>query len=436
MAKFSHLILCFGWILASFLFLPFVVRAQNPNPSMRDLLEQYRKTKDDTLKLKIALNHDPEGLEPLLAAAQDPDMKEAVAGGLGNYKDPRAVKVLTADLKDPSVSVRGRAALSLSFIADPDSAPALLEASHDPDPQVRDNAIEALNLLDVPGVVPALLKALKDPSTSVRITAAIGLKNRKGPEVVSGLLEAASDPDAGVRESVFPALAVQKDPRAVGPLAKAAKDKDPSVRAAAVESLGNLGDPKGLPAVLAAQKDPDANVIKQAQEAFPKFPPESYDQLKPQARFDLYCQMFPKMDFQGARQEEISLKLFQVVRLLKKKPATPEDYDRYMTRGKLAFKGIEDIDGFHKAMNEFRNAIHAAPWKPDPYYNMGLIREKEAEAIEKGMNCAGWDCEPKGDYGDAVRYMNLYLAGALKVPDAAKVKKLIYELEYKRDNAK
>jgi len=102
--------------------------------------------------------------------------------------------------------------------------------------------------------------------------------------------------------------------------------------------------------------------------------------------------------------------------------AIPEEAKRHMAGGIAALKIAKDVSGYKEAEKQFEKARTVAPWWADPYFNIGIIKEKTWKFY------FGFDAE-RG-YKSAVENLNLYLLAAPNAPDANAVRSKIYELEY------
>jgi tetratricopeptide (TPR) repeat protein len=110
-------------------------------------------------------------------------------------------------------------------------------------------------------------------------------------------------------------------------------------------------------------------------------------------------------------------KIIRHVQTMKPAPAIPEEAERYMVRGRTAFKGAKEARDFNDAAHEFKQALLYAPWLAEGYYNLGIIQDKA------------------GLYADAIKSLKFYLIAAPTAPDAQKVKELVYEIEYRQEKA-
>jgi tetratricopeptide (TPR) repeat protein len=99
---------------------------------------------------------------------------------------------------------------------------------------------------------------------------------------------------------------------------------------------------------------------------------------------------------------------------MKPAQAIPEEAVRRMARGTAAFKSATSSADFHDAVKEFEQAVLAAPWFADAYFNLGVAQDKA------------------GNYEAALRSLKLAQLAAL---DSREIKELIYEVEYRRDKA-
>lgn len=95
---------------------------------------------------------------------------------------------------------------------------------------------------------------------------------------------------------------------------------------------------------------------------------------------------------------------------IKPAPAIPEEVDRRMVRGAVAFKSATSASGYQDAAKEYEQATLTAPWYGDAYYNLGVAQDKA------------------GNYKATLRSLKLAL---LTSPDSKEMKALIYEVEYR-----
>lgn len=110
-------------------------------------------------------------------------------------------------------------------------------------------------------------------------------------------------------------------------------------------------------------------------------------------------------------------KIIRVAQKLDPAPAVPEEAKRFMARGRAAVKAAGDEQGFLKAAGEFKQALGLAPWLAEGYYNLGVVQDKA------------------GRYADAIQNLKLYLVAEPNAEDAAHVQDLIYEIEYRMEEA-
>ena len=99
---------------------------------------------------------------------------------------------------------------------------------------------------------------------------------------------------------------------------------------------------------------------------------------------------------------------------IKPAPAVPEEAERRMVRGAVAFKSATAVAGYQDAAKEYEQATLVAPWYGDAYYNLGVAQDKA------------------GNYKTALRSLKLAL---LTSPDSKEIKALIYEVEYRDEKA-
>jgi len=106
--------------------------------------------------------------------------------------------------------------------------------------------------------------------------------------------------------------------------------------------------------------------------------------------------------------------IINLAQQLKPAPAVPDAAERRMARGTEAFKEAKSTAEYQAAVKEFQQAILAAPWSADAYYNLGLAQDK-AE-----------------DYEGSLASLKL---AQLASPDSKDIKDLYYKVEYQRDKA-
>jgi tetratricopeptide (TPR) repeat protein len=120
-------------------------------------------------------------------------------------------------------------------------------------------------------------------------------------------------------------------------------------------------------------------------------------------------------DSEGSSTERrLREKIIRLARKIHPPPAVPEEAERHMARGRAAVKAAADEQGFTRAAQEFRKGLKAAPWLVDGYYNLGVVLDKA------------------GKHEEAIENLKLYLVA---VPDARDAKSLIYEIEYRKEEA-
>ncbi len=121
--------------------------------------------------------------------------------------------------------------------------------------------------------------------------------------------------------------------------------------------------------------------------------------------------------FQDPDNKELGKTVAKLAKAEKAKQGKPEDYDRHLEHGLMAFKDAQKPEDFAAVVTEFQAATDAAPWIADGWYNLGKAKEKA------------------GDYLGAQDDLKLYLLLAPKAKDAAAVRKSIYDLEYEAGKA-
>jgi len=120
----------------------------------------------------------------------------------------------------------------------------------------------------------------------------------------------------------------------------------------------------------------------------------------------------------GSSQErELQKEVIVLVRKMGRTPALPEEVDRHMARGESFVESGKSKGSFERAAREFREVTRLAPWLAQAHYNLGVVREKA------------------GRFDAARESYRMYLFAAPDAPDARKVKRLIYKIEARKEEA-
>jgi tetratricopeptide (TPR) repeat protein len=116
----------------------------------------------------------------------------------------------------------------------------------------------------------------------------------------------------------------------------------------------------------------------------------------------------------AAEQEQrLRERIVQIVRQLDPPPTIPEDANRHAAYAMTAFEDAKAPEDFDKAIAEWKEALGAAPWWAEAYFNLALVLEKREL------------------YAEAARNLQLYLLAKPDAEDAPVVQQKIYSLEYK-----
>lgn len=110
----------------------------------------------------------------------------------------------------------------------------------------------------------------------------------------------------------------------------------------------------------------------------------------------------------------LRVRLITLALTIRPLPATPDEAERRMIRGRTAFLAAKSAADYQDAAKEFEQAALAAPWYGDAYFNLGLSQYK-AERYEAALR-------------------SLKLA-QLVSPDSREIKTLIYEVEYRQEKS-
>ena len=100
----------------------------------------------------------------------------------------------------------------------------------------------------------------------------------------------------------------------------------------------------------------------------------------PREQLNQMVEQLQKTPTDNALREKI-IKLAQTV---KPAPAIPEEANRAFVRGNVFQKEAKDASGYELAITAYRDALRAAPWWGDAYFNLGIaleLAQKFDEAI-------------------------------------------------------
>lgn len=104
-------------------------------------------------------------------------------------------------------------------------------------------------------------------------------------------------------------------------------------------------------------------------------------------------------------------KYLPIVASKKRLPKVPDKAKRHMTRGQTILKNLKKKEGYAAVVAEFEQAVRAAPWWPEAYFNLALMQEKA------------------GDPTSAMRNLKFYLTAKPRARDAVAVRRKLIELE-------
>jgi hypothetical protein len=132
--------------------------------------------------------------------------------------------------------------------------------------------------------------------------------------------------------------------------------------------------------------------------------------------FAHYVDALAETEKYGAEDTRIREKAVRLGKTMSSPPAFPEEAMRRMVRGqtRLRMGGAGSMDA---AAAEMEEAVLAAPWWTDGYYNLSVVQEKA------------------GRYDRALRNLRLYLLGTPDSAESRAAQVKIYELEVKREEA-
>jgi hypothetical protein len=123
-------------------------------------------------------------------------------------------------------------------------------------------------------------------------------------------------------------------------------------------------------------------------------------------------------EYQKSPNKETADKVIKLAAAMDKLPAVPEEAREHFIKGSALFKEAKSPDDFKLVIDEFKQAVHAAPWWPDARYNYALAYESA------------------GQFDSAVTNLKHYLLFKLSAAEAREVQDKIYVLEAKAEKAK
>jgi HEAT repeat protein len=199
----------------------------------------------------------------------DLSLKMAVADGLGEIGDRKAVAILTHLYHHGEMLDRRIIINALSSATEPGAIAILSDAARQPDPALRMAAIKGLGRLGNRDAKPLLLLALSKGQVFERVTAAqalLLLGDNSGVAMLRTILNNRSDGNARAMAAV--ALGYAHDPASVPMLKQALVDQNIDVRLGAAAALTHYGDSGGVTYLRGAIRDPDQVTRRHAAQLF------------------------------------------------------------------------------------------------------------------------------------------------------------------------
>ena len=199
----------------------------------------------------------------------DLSLKMAVADGLGEVGDRKAVAILTHLYHHGETLDRRIIINALSSATEPGAIVILSEAARQSDPTLRMAAIKGLGRLGNRAAKPLLLLALSKGQVFDRVTAAealLLLGDNSGVAMLRKTLNDRSDGNARAMAAV--ALGYAHDPALVPMLKQALVDQNIDVRLGAAAALTHYGDQGGVTYLRGAIRDPDQVTRRHAAQLF------------------------------------------------------------------------------------------------------------------------------------------------------------------------
>lgn len=126
-----------------------------------------------------------------------------------------------------------------------------------------------------------------------------------------------------------------------------------------------------------------------------------------QEALNVYRDLLGEVSRYGEQDQRVRQSLIRVVRAMPAPPPLPDGVMRSMVRAETMVK-MGGGGNYAAAGREIEDAVAAAPWLADAYYNLGIVQEK-GELYEKAM-----------------RNFELCLAAAPQSPNAGAIQAKIY----------
>jgi putative membrane-bound dehydrogenase-like protein len=222
---------------------------------------------------------DPEALPLLVAALRDPSAPEPVRdealAGVEAIGSGDALKALLRVMEENVLGAekQPRLVAALGRFRTAEAAVALLKALKSPAPEVRASAAEALGKSAASGTAGAPLRdLLADPALAVRKAAISALGVLKDHSSVPALIEAANAPETRFEASL--SLASAPDPRALSVYLRGLTDRSPDLRKASSGSVASIRD-EAAPVLerLAARKELPSTVLPELRKVYTRMRP-------------------------------------------------------------------------------------------------------------------------------------------------------------------
>jgi HEAT repeat protein len=213
--------------------------------SLIDALRDSKSSVRQSAVRALGTRRDLRAVKPLIEALGNrPEERWWIINALGELGDTRAIDALTASLRDPSASVRSKAAEALGKLGDSQAVEPLVASLQDSDYDVRGNAAKALGELgDVRAVAP-LIEAHKSDKSFVRSMVINALRKLKSKRAIDTLITALGDIHGGRGAAIW-ALSDLGE-HSMKQLVTALGNDNPFVRSGAAKALRQIGTPEAL----------------------------------------------------------------------------------------------------------------------------------------------------------------------------------------------
>jgi HEAT repeat protein len=197
----------------------------------------------------------------------DGHVRSAVALGLANIGDEKAVPNLMNRIGDPYEDVQEAIIHALAVLKDGLDIHTLSGLLKSDSPVLRKNAVLVLGATGSKDIVPLIGFSLKDVDVGVRRAVVKALSRIRSEEAFECLLTALGDEDPNIRVAAINSLGETGLSTFVEPIRILLSDKDDMVRVSACRAMGKIGGHEVLELLREMLDDQDGFIVTTAMES-------------------------------------------------------------------------------------------------------------------------------------------------------------------------